>query len=74
VEADGYKARTGKKIDWLYAIVKFRSDQPGFDLAFDAVDELVDAVLADYSKFRVDESVDGDLASKYAALRGLLAP
>lgn len=59
-------------LDCLYEIVVFRSDQEGFLLAIDRINEMIDYVIDNYDKFDVDEDIYGDLIGKYTELQSQL--
>ena len=57
----------------LHSIVVFRLKEKGFSLAIDTVNKLVDYVINNYEKFKIDPVAFGNLLGKYRQLRMLLA-
>jgi hypothetical protein len=60
-------------VDCLYEIVVFRFKEKEFSLAIDIVNRMIDCVIDDYEKFKVNRDVYGDLLEKYKRLRTQLA-
>lgn len=55
-------------IDALYNIFVFRSDEDGFALALSDVHNIVGYVMHNYQKFKVNNTIYGDLFAKYQEL------
>lgn len=60
-------------IDCLYEIVMFRLKEKEFLLVIDRLNEMIDYVIGNYEKFKVDQNVYGDLIGKYRQLKSQLA-
>lgn len=60
-------------VNCLYDIVMFRIDQERFALAIDTVNAMVEYVIGNYDKFRVDTEIYGDVLQKYKSLKHRLA-
>ena len=56
----------------LYDIIVFRSQQEGFFLAIDRINEMIDYVIDNYDKFDVEKDIYGDLIGKYKQLKSQL--
>jgi hypothetical protein len=56
-------------IDCLYEIVVFRSQEEGFSIARERVNEMIDHIIENYARYEVDAGIYGDLLEKYRRLR-----
>jgi hypothetical protein len=67
-----HSAGDAHMIDCLHEIVVFRSDEEGFLLAIDRINEMIDYVIDNYDKFDADKDIYGDLIGKYTELQSQL--
>lgn len=56
-------------IDCLYEIVIFRLNEKEFLLVIDRLNEMIDYVIDNYDKFKVNKDIYGDLIGKYRQLK-----
>lgn len=59
-------------IDCLYEIVMFRLKEKQFCLVIDRVNEMIDYIIGNYDKFKVDKNIYRDLIGKYRQLKSQL--